>query len=234
MSTAEPTPTRGPSQDSNPSNPPEGGGGGNNNQMSNLYLYTFLATLLLLLAISVLIVGRSIFIRRRAHRLLEENVRNGVLPPQTGRPVVKFGAKPKLFDVYAARNTIPGRPSLGDGLLAWANLKPLSATLRRPTSPSSRAPVSQSPTPTEPPPSLLFRLVPQLRPVPRIVTSDSSAHPLETRQPHNSILTVSVMIAMPTPPTLHSSGDTIPPIQIGVTHLPVPHGLTTDAKTLSA
>jgi hypothetical protein len=112
--------------------------------------------------------------------------------------------------------------------------QPLSATLRRPTSPSSRAPVSQSPTPTEPPPSLLFRLVPQLRPVPRIVTSDSSAHPLETRQPHNSILTVSVMIAMPTPPTLHSSGDTIPPIQIGVTHLPVPHGLTTDAKTLSA
>lgn len=202
--------------------------------MSNLYLYTFLATLLLLLAISVLIVGRSIFIRRRARRMMEEAVRNGTLPPQTGRPPVKFGAKPKLFDVYTTRNGIPGKFTLDDSLLSWENLKPLSATLRRPVSPSPRTPTPQPPPPVETTPPLLFRLAPQLRPTPRAVTTDPTSHPLEVRKPtRNPVLTVSVMIAMPTPPSINppnSSEDSFPFVNVGVTHLRIPHGWPMDAK----
>ena len=107
------------------------------NQMSNLYLYTFLgsytipnippmtfadrsllATLLLLLAISVLIVGRSIFVRRRARRVMEEAIRNGTSPTQT-RPAVKLGDKPVLFDVYTTKNGSPP-----DNIsVTWADLK---------------------------------------------------------------------------------------------------------------
>ena len=106
--------------------------------------------------------------------------------------------------------------------------QPLSVTLKQPVYSSPQPPVARAPAPTEPPPSLLFRLVPQLRPLPRVTTIDSPAYPLETRQPpHNTALTVSVMIAMPTPPTTksHSSfEDTFPPVQFGVTHLPAPRG----------
>lgn len=114
--------------------------------------------------------------------------------------------------------------------------QPLSVTLRRqPPSPPG-APVPQPPPPTEPPTSLLHRLAPQLRTMPRVVIPDPSALPLETRQPPRT-LTVSVMIAMPTLPTLNppnSSEDAIPPIQVGVTHIPIPHGWTTDQRPLSA
>lgn len=83
------------------------------------------ATLLLLLAISMLIVGRSVFIRRRARRTMEQAMRNGTLPPQTARPIVKLGAKPKLFDVYSTGHRISGGPPLDDGSLTWANIKVL-------------------------------------------------------------------------------------------------------------
>jgi len=246
MSSVNPTPRPGRTSMPNPSNFPgagDGGGGGGGgggrgggNQTSNLYLYTFLATLLLLLAISVVIVGRSIVIRRQARRMIEEAIRNGTWLPQAGRPVVKLGEKPKLFDVYTTMNGVPRRPD--DSFLAWGGLKPLSATLKKPVSPSPQAPVVRSPAPAELPPSLLFRLVPQLRPPPRVATPDSPTHPLETaQQPHNTTLTVSVMIAMPTPPTAkhhNSSEDTFPPVQVGVAHLPISQGLTMDVKPESS
>ena len=110
------------------------------NQTSNLYLYTFLgsftryflttisdpslpATLLLLLTISVAVVGRSIVIRRRARRMIEEAVQNGTWLPHAGRPAVKLGEKPKLFDVHTTADGIPYRSPLDRGLLAWDDLK---------------------------------------------------------------------------------------------------------------
>jgi hypothetical protein len=78
------------------------------------------ATLLLLLAISVVIVGRSIVIRRRARRVIEDAIRNGTWLPQAGRPVVKLGEKPKLFDVHT---TVPAISPVDDSLLAWGHLK---------------------------------------------------------------------------------------------------------------
>jgi len=213
------------------------GGGGGGNQTSNLYLYTFLATLLLLLTISVAVVGRSIVIRRRARRMIEEAMQNGTWLPHAGRPAVKLGEKPKLFDVHTTADGIPYRSPLDRGLLAWDDLKPLSATLEKPASPPPQAPVVRSSAPTEPPPSLLFRLVPRLRPPPRTATPDSPAYLFETlQQPHDTTLTVSVMIAMPTPPITkshNSSEDTFPSVQFGVTHLPVPQGWVMDAKSSS-
>jgi hypothetical protein len=112
--------------------------------------------------------------------------------------------------------------------------QPLSATVKKPVSSSLQPPVARSLAPMESPPSLLSRLVPQLRPLPRVTTSDLPAYPLEARQPpHNTALTVSVMIAMPTPPATKrysSSEDTFPPVQFGVTYLPVPRGWIMDAK----
>jgi len=246
------TPTFRPDRTSrpNPSNSPGGGndgggndgggrpgGGGGGNATSNLYLYTFLATLLLLLAISAAVVGRSIVIRRRARRMIEEAIRNGTWLPQAGRPAVKLGEKPKLFDVHTTMDGIPYRSPLNRGLLAWGDLRPLSATLEKPASPPPQPPVVRSSAPTEPLPSLLFRLVPKLRPLPRITTPDSPAYPLETRQqPHDTTLTVSIMIAMPTPPIAkshNSSEDTFPPVQLGVTHLPIPQEWATDVKSSS-
>lgn len=115
--------------------------------------------------------------------------------------------------------------------------QPLSAMLKKPVSPTPQAPELQSPTLTQPPPSLLLRLVPQLRPVSQAVPPDSQAYPLEAPQsPRNSILTVSVMIAMPSPPPVNpqnSSEDTFPPVLVGVIHQPVPHGWPIDAKSES-
>jgi len=231
----------------NPSNPQGGGGGGNGggqggggggNQTSNLYLYTFLATLLLLLAISVAVVGRSIVIRRRARRMIEEAELNGTWLAQAGRPAVKLGEKPKLFDVRTTTmDGISYRSPLDRGLLAWGDLKPLSATLENPGPPPPQALAVRSSAPTGPPPSLLFRLVPQLRPPPRITTPDSPAYQFEIReQPHDTTLTVSVMIVMPTPPIAkshNSSKDTFPPVQFGVTYLPTPQEWAMDMKPSS-
>jgi len=205
--------------------------------MSNLYLYTFLATLLLLLTISMAIVGRSLYIRRRGRRVIEEAMRNGTLPPQAARPIPSFGDKPNLFDVYTTGRTIPGSSPLDDSPPTWANIKPLSAALKIPVPPSPQAPVSQSLTPTDHSSSLLLRLVPQLRPLSQTAVPGPHAYPLETLPPpQDPVLTVSVMIAMPTPPSVNpqnSPKDTFPLVLVGVTHLPLPRRWSMDAKSES-
>ena len=55
--------------------------------------------------------------------MIEEAIRDGTWIPQAGRPVVKLGEKPKLFDVYTTVDSIPGRSPVDDGLLAWGGLK---------------------------------------------------------------------------------------------------------------
>lgn len=182
-------------------------------------------------------------------------MRNGTVAPQAARPIVKLGAKPKLFDLYTTDHRISGTSPLDDSLLDWANLKvysrlpvyseyssdssqPLSATLEKSGTPPPKPLLPQPPAPTEPPPSLLFRLVPQLRPLSQAVSPDPHAYPLETRQPTRDPvrLTVSLMIVMPTPPSVNPhnpSEDPFPPVLIGVTHLPLPHSWTMKAKSES-
>ncbi|KAF9007073.1 hypothetical protein BDQ17DRAFT_1423152 [Cyathus striatus] len=69
-------------------------------------VYTFLATLVLLLSVSAAIVIRSFILRRRHRAMIEEAIRNGtwVAPPLAsmggGRPKVDLSKKPKLYEAY--------------------------------------------------------------------------------------------------------------------------------------
>ncbi|CAL1713107.1 unnamed protein product [Somion occarium] len=124
-----------------------GGGGGFASQSTPLYLFTFLATLFVLLFVSCAIVMRSFFLRRRMRQRIDEAIAAGVLlPPQTGPGSRRrdFGEKPKLWD--ASLST----PSDED----WESTTPVSVKLI--TSDSSSIPTSPSP----PESSILRRLNP--------------------------------------------------------------------------
>ena len=92
-----------------------GGGGGdgspNNGSIASsasLYLYTFLATLVLLLSVSGAIILRSFILRRRHRLLVEEAIRNGTwIPPSpeergtgSSRNRVDISKKPVMWDAY--------------------------------------------------------------------------------------------------------------------------------------
>jgi len=119
MSSIPPAPTfSGPSQPSSTAFPGGGGGGGGDggnggnggssggNNLANsasLYLYTFLATLVLLLSVSAAIVVRSFILRRRHRRMVEEAVRNGTwIPPTPSSRAarVDLSKKPELWEAY--------------------------------------------------------------------------------------------------------------------------------------
>ncbi|KAJ1304705.1 hypothetical protein OPQ81_005844 [Rhizoctonia solani] len=152
-----------------------GGDNGNNNfnsgggVNSTLYLFTFLTTLLLLLAVSCGIVIRSFVLRRRFHRRVEEAIAAGVLLPGQGdigmapggtigtfrRPI---GEKPKLWEVWID-------PSIGgdkhlSASCEWSKIQPLAATqiseIPRETTTSPKAELTQPEAPAEA--SLLGRL----------------------------------------------------------------------------
>lgn len=66
-------------------------------------MYTFLATLVLLLSVSGAIVVRSFVLRRRHRRMVEEAIRNGtwVPPAPPSRPVrVDLSKKPKMWEAF--------------------------------------------------------------------------------------------------------------------------------------
>ncbi|KAF5326510.1 hypothetical protein D9611_000717 [Ephemerocybe angulata] len=68
-------------------------------------VYTFLATLVLLLSVSAAIVIRSFILRRRHRLMVEEAMRNGTWVPQepggrTQRRGVDLSKKPGMWDVY--------------------------------------------------------------------------------------------------------------------------------------
>ena len=70
-------------------------------------VYTFLATLVLLLAVSGAIVVRSFILRRRHRRMVEEAIRNGTWIPPTPavRPArVDLSKKPELWEAYLGDN----------------------------------------------------------------------------------------------------------------------------------
>ncbi|KAI5119201.1 hypothetical protein M0805_004456 [Coniferiporia weirii] len=94
------------------------GGGGSLAASSSLYLFTFLATLLLLLAVSCAIILRSLVIRRRFQRRVQEALAQGiVLPPAPDQRRRAFGEKPKLWDAWIAPE---------DGNILWHNMTPVS------------------------------------------------------------------------------------------------------------
>ncbi|KAK7048315.1 hypothetical protein R3P38DRAFT_3174579 [Favolaschia claudopus] len=85
---------------------------------SNLYLFTFLATLLLLFTVSCAIVSRACYVRHRFRRNLRRAMDQGlVLAPQDQG--LKFIAPPKLFDVFLDDK----HPTASE---SWASITPIS------------------------------------------------------------------------------------------------------------
>lgn len=139
-------------------------------------VYTFLATLVLLLAVSGAIVIRSFILRRRHRRMVEEAVRNGTYVPPTPpvRPArVDLSQKPELWEAYlGGGGWQPGNYGYGsrkeldisanwksECSRDWECIKPLNAAYADPLStvpcsgstPSLSPPVfTPVPTPTNP------------------------------------------------------------------------------------
>ncbi|TCD64458.1 hypothetical protein EIP91_004062 [Steccherinum ochraceum] len=117
-------------------------------------VYTFLATLVLLIAISALVITRTFVLRRRQRLLIEEAIRNGTyVPPPTGQPKVKV-EKPVLWDVYLEEMVVgDGGSSAGDrnekekeeeGLWDEGMIQPVAVTKRSLTEPPPTLPLPTS------------------------------------------------------------------------------------------
>lgn len=135
-----------------------GGGSTSLANSASLYLYTFLATLVLLLSVSGAIVIRSFVLRRRHRRMVEEAMRNGtwVPPIPATRPArVDLSKKPEIWEAYlggggwqAAGHDHGSGKEQGIGTnwnleysKDWDSMKPISAE------PLSPAPPYAGPTP---------------------------------------------------------------------------------------
>ncbi|KAJ7254416.1 hypothetical protein B0H12DRAFT_1115481 [Mycena haematopus] len=83
---------------------------------SNLYLFTFLAALIILLVVSSAIISRTCYVRLRYRRNLQRATAQGLVlaPPDQG---LKYVSPPKLYDVWLTDK----HPSP-----SWANIIPIS------------------------------------------------------------------------------------------------------------
>ncbi|KAJ7450871.1 hypothetical protein FB451DRAFT_1410195 [Mycena latifolia] len=95
-----------------------GGGQPDNNPQSSaqLYLYTFLATLILLLGVSPVIVLRSLLLLRRRRRMVEAAIADGTWVPPAPRVKVDLRKKPRLWDAYLAPPIVPGARGAGESV----------------------------------------------------------------------------------------------------------------------
>ncbi|KAH8111201.1 hypothetical protein DFH11DRAFT_1615953 [Phellopilus nigrolimitatus] len=152
----------GPSQSGPPNNVPQSNAFPQSTA-SNLYLYTFLATLVLLLLVSGAVILRSMTLRVRARRALEEAIRNGTyVPPSRFSPGGSAaGAAPEpppcLFDAHV--KDLERGYGYGSGdpeeekqekENSWVRLKPLAAAFI--PSPSPFPSPSPAPAPAQPAP----------------------------------------------------------------------------------
>ncbi|KAF7358727.1 hypothetical protein MSAN_01211700 [Mycena sanguinolenta] len=127
-----------------------GGGGGqqiSHPETTSLYLYTFLATLILLLAVSAAIVSRSLILRRRHRRLVAHAIATGAWPPHHGRdggPKVDLRMKPRMWDAWVQPPSTRGGRNAGQlqekegERVDWDAIMPFAAAYSpTPTSASS-------------------------------------------------------------------------------------------------
>ncbi|KAG2344855.1 hypothetical protein BDR05DRAFT_161185 [Suillus weaverae] len=186
--------------------------------------YTALiATLVLLLAVSSAIVIRSLVLRRRHQRIVEEAIRAGTwLPhqpydPRGSRRRRDIGKKPKLWEAWLGSGDEEGP---ADGKCAWDDIMPVYAahiksisTLQspRPESPQIRSDPSSRTmrflrpfrTPFSPAPATSSPIVPS---TPVFSSPSISAPPA---------ISVAVLVAMPTPQRSREA-DRPPAIELGV------------------
>ncbi|KAI0739420.1 hypothetical protein C8Q80DRAFT_181433 [Daedaleopsis nitida] len=186
MSSTEPSSSSPPSSSPSgplvpqPSRPTPSGFGNQNNfppgtgpaltSSAGLYLYTFLATLVLLLLVSATIIFRSWALRRHQRALIAEAIANGTYVPP-GK-AADLGDRPKMYEVFIGDEDAltekmreEGRFSSekekqrekenvagGSLVVEWDNMVPISGVhLNAPEKPTS--PPLPPPAPTPPPPS---------------------------------------------------------------------------------
>ncbi|TDL15030.1 hypothetical protein BD410DRAFT_796767 [Rickenella mellea] len=111
---------------------------------STLYLYTFVATLVVLLAISGAIILRSIILRRRQRRLVEEAIRNGTYVPPSQRYDPKLAKRPLLHDAYMKEAHVHQPESSEMTMEKWSDIRPLSAAIVPSKAAATLAPLSVS------------------------------------------------------------------------------------------
>ncbi|EED86001.1 predicted protein [Postia placenta Mad-698-R] len=166
----------------------ENSGSGSSSPSSSLYLFTFLATLFLLLFVSAAIVLRSFILRRRFRRRVEEALAAGILlTPTAGAPGSrKRLEKPRLWDA----SLLPAHRE------EWAKVMPVAARLLNVA--TARTGNSDSPSvPAEP------QLTPTLRQTALGVLqrpfarrrSDAADDPLA----QTSQVEITVLVSMPNP-----------------------------------
>ncbi|KAG1750562.1 uncharacterized protein EDB91DRAFT_1108178 [Suillus paluster] len=173
-----------------------------------LYLYTFLATLVLLLAVSSAIVVRSLVLRRRHQRIVEEAIRAGTwLPhqpydPRGSRRRREIGKKPKLWEAWLRSGDYSG----ADGKCTWDDIMPVYAAHVK-SAPPSQFPRPESVQTRSDSQSRSMRF---LRPFhtrfstaaaaapssPIVASTPVSSSPSRSASP---AVNVAVLIAMPTP-----------------------------------
>ncbi|KAI0712174.1 hypothetical protein C8Q76DRAFT_733713 [Earliella scabrosa] len=218
---------------------------------SSLYLFTFLATLFLLLAISSAIIMRGIFLRRRFRRRLEEAIAAGVLLSPSDDGTGGFGSRsprrklqrPTLFDVsvmppYFSTSTIQ------DG--SWEKLMPFAGNVAAEKPGTEPQPGSDAAQGSPPPrrghrptaralleragyllPRARLRRSPTAPPPPsdsRVADIAGAEIPLEQRQDpvqRAGEVRVAVVIAMPNP---HRSGYVPPAVDAEMHHPSSPAG----------
>ncbi|KAF8339285.1 hypothetical protein F5887DRAFT_981753 [Amanita rubescens] len=134
-----PPPTPPSSGTSFPSSTPTDNGENNSlTSSASLYLYTFLATLVLLLVVSAAIVVRSFILRRRHRMMIEEAFRNGTLLSPTIaagyglRPRVDLSKKPKMWDAWIEKSEQPTSGRSREKEWYWDMMKPFSAVYTLP------------------------------------------------------------------------------------------------------
>jgi hypothetical protein len=100
-------------------------------------VYTFLATLVLLLSVSAAIILRSLLLRRRHRRMVEEAIRNGTwIPPSpgglggfgiglTGRDRFDPNKKPQMWEAYVEKKE--DLKAYTESEWDWESVRPFSA-----------------------------------------------------------------------------------------------------------
>ncbi|KAF9219833.1 hypothetical protein BS17DRAFT_788479 [Gyrodon lividus] len=193
----------------------------------NLSYSALVATLVLLLAVSSAIVTRSLVLRRRHQRLLEEAFRAGTwVPhrndPRSDRRQQDIGEKPKLWEAWLQSDEEGDGGSGEKG--KWDDIMPVCAAYID-QSPSALPPTSsENAIESQLHPPRFLRPFPR-RPVPSLQSvtaspmavqapSSSSSSPIRSSSP---AVHVTVLIAMPTPiQKLDRHEDGPPVVEIGV------------------
>ncbi|KAG6888887.1 hypothetical protein C0995_005142 [Termitomyces sp. Mi166 len=206
----------------------DGGKSGNEASASaSLYLYTFLATLVLLLSVSAAIILRSLLLRRRHQRMVAEAIRNGtwVPPSPGGSGTFLFGnngrrvdltKKPRMWEAFVGSRERHAhlhtqRTGKAETLTEWEwdSIRPFAAAyVDQPSSNDPVSAISSVPPPEHPSVSArmrsLFRRSPRRTPAPipaeyRTTTATTTLVPV-TAPPLGSATPPSTAPAAPAPP----------------------------------